>query len=344
MSNCSFVTKQNKPCKIKTKCTKSVNGTILCHIHKNYIKNQKPNDSNSVKVCSSMTKLGNRCTKKTSSVTGKCHLHCKEKVLEKKNEKDVQVKKVLEKTNDNKNVQVKKVLEKTNEKDVQPVKEINKETDCCYICLEETDKRLSCGHFIHNECLLDSIINANVKTDYRAFEHDGKYFTITKCLYCSQISIMKNIPITEKLENEYDIKKPNIKLDNNLICYYFNEIFISYDNFETRLHSNIIEEEFIREIKEFIFKKFTDIIFDDYIQQNNIKTTKKIKSKYSLINKKIILSDIKLTIKNSLYCVPLYNKIEKKLNIFLEILERVIKKLRETKDIQDDFLNLVNIF
>ena len=79
----------------------------------------------------------------------------------------------------------------------------------------------------------------------------------------------------------------------------FSEIFLKYDTYETkqelergstegfdRTTSSQTEEEFMVEIKELVFDKFSTLIFDNYIQQKN---KIKITSKYKKINKNQIM-------------------------------------------------------
>ena len=182
---------------------------------------------------------------------------------------------------------------------------INKNLDNCYVCLEETETKLSCGHFIHTNCMLN-ILQSNIRKKYKVFDESPSsqevsvnknktYFIITNCLYCKQISIIKNVEIPESFKlnkkDKYDIKKSNnvLKINNETLSYYFSEIFLKYDTYETKQElergstqgfdrptSSQTEEEFMVEIKELVVDNFSTLIFDNYIQQKNkIKITKK---------------------------------------------------------------------
>ena len=312
MSYCNFITKNNQPCKIKL--------------------SQKSNAHNDIKYC---------------------HIHSKNITNELKN-----------------------TCQNVSEQNISNVKsppinyKINKNLDNCYVCLEETETKLSCGHFIHTNCMLN-ILQSNIRKNYKVFEESPSsadvsrnknkfYFIITNCLYCKQISIIKNIEIPESFnlnkKDKYDIKKSNnvLKINNESLSYYFSEIFLKYDTYETKKelergstegfdHVTVsqTEEEFMVEIKELIFDNFSTIIFDNYIQQKN---QIKIRSKYKKINKKKIMKKINKIINQTLYSVFLFNKIKNKLEVFFRILENIIYKLIDMENVQDDVINLVNVF
>ena len=95
------------------------------------------------------------------------------------------------------------------------------------------------------------------------------------------------------------------------------------------------------EIKELVFDKFSTLIFDNYIQQKN---KIKITSKYKKINKNQIMRKINKIINQTLYSVFLFNKIKNKLEVFFRILENIICKLIDLENVQDDVINLINVF
>ena len=357
MSFCCALTKSKQPCKMRVSSnTQPHNGVRLCHIHIKITNNQIVSGVENVsqqliqyhvqgehniinnlfvntKRCSSKTKSGCRCTKKTSNESGVCHIHQK---LMKKNE-------VVEGT---------ETLEEISDKIFFMIKspsinyKIDRQKDNCFVCLEECEKKLSCGHFIHTHCLLDTL-QSNIKKNYRVFESNNKYFIITNCLYCKQISIVKNIQMTDKLQTmfitrkKYDPKRNKMRVNNNTISYYFNELFLSYDTYETKENYQQVEIEFMDDLKQLVFDNFATIVFDNYILQKNIC---KIPSKYETLNKDIILKNINNTIENTLYTKFLYNKIKNKLETFVSILENVVNKIIQTDNVQDDLLDLVNIF
>ena len=315
MSYCNFITKNNQPCKVKVSEKSFVcNGMKYCHIHSKKIPIQLNNSEDTVK---------DNFEKNISNLKSPCINY-----------------------------------------------KINKNLDNCYVCLEETETKLSCGHFIHTNCMLN-ILQSNIRKNYKVFEESPSsvdvsrnknkfYFIITNCLYCKQISIIKNIEIPESFnlnkKDKYDIKKSNnvLKINNESLSYYFSEIFLKYDTYETKKelercstegfdHVTVsqTEEEFMVEIKELIFDNFSTIIFDNYIQQKN---QIKIRSKYKKINKNKIMKKINKIINQTLYSVFLFNKIKNKLEVFFRILENIIYKLIDMENVQDDVTNLVNVF
>jgi len=352
MSFCCALTKSKKPCKMRiSENTELYNGLKLCYIHiKSYVNNELLLQNNienqqliqlqsteniivNTKRCISTTKSGYKCTKKTSHESGLCHLHQK---LTKKNN-------IVEGT---------ETLEDVSKKIIFMIKspsinyKIDRQKDNCYVCLEESEKRLSCGHFIHTNCLLDTL-QSNIKKNYRVFEYNNEYFIITNCLYCKQISIMKNVIMTDKLQalfitrKKYDPKRNKMRINNSTISYYFNELFLSYDTYETKENYKDIENEFMDDLKQLVFDNFATIVFDNYILQKNIL---KIPLKYERLNKDIIMKNINETIENTLYTKILYDKIKIKLSIFISILENVVNKIIQIDNVQDELLNLVNIF
>jgi hypothetical protein len=263
MSHCNFITKNNQPCKVKV--------------------SQKYNTHNDIKYC---------------------HIHSKKIPIKLNSCQDT--------------------FQDNSEQIISNIKsppinyKINKNLDNCYVCLEETETKLSCGHFIHTNCMLN-ILQSNIRKKYKVFDESPSvqevstnkknYFIITNCLYCKQISIIKNVEIPESFnlnkKDKYDIKKSNnvLKINNETLSYYFSEIFLKYDTYETKQElergstegfdrptSSQTEEEFMVEIKELVFDNFSTLIFDNYIQQKN---KIKITSKYKKINKNQIMKKIK---------------------------------------------------
>ena len=288
------------------------NGMRLCHIHSKNIENKKPTQilKNTVR-CISKTKSGSRCSKKTSNENQMCCIHQKTDNSHLKNE-EIQFNSPC-----------------INYK-------LNKKTDCCYICLEETENKLSCGHFVHNECLLDSL-QSSVKTEYKVFENKNKYFVITNCLYCKQYSILKNIPITDKFKL---YNKKNKKFDDSNVADYFINLFLQYDKPENKKINEKIEKQFEEDIKSMIFDKFSTIIFDNYIQQKNIS---KITSRYKKLNKKLIFENIK-NVSKITFAKELFKKYKCNIEKFLNLLETVNLKLLNKNNVQDEVINLINIF
>jgi hypothetical protein len=152
---------------------------------------------------------------------------------------------------------------------------------------------------------------------------------------------MKNIPMTEKLERKYDSKKNKMRINNITISHQFIELFLRYDNYETKKDLIQSEEEFLEDLRQLVFDNFATIVFDNYIQQKNIE---KIPFKYQKINKRIIIENINESVSNTLYTRFIYDKIKNKLELFFRILENVIEKLVDMDNVQDDLLNLVNVF
>ena len=143
-------------------------------------------------------------------------------------------------------------------------------------------------------------------------------------------------------------------MNNETLSYYFSEIFLKYDTYETKKelensstegfdgpNPNQLEEEFIGELKDLIFDNFSSIIFDNYIQ---LKNKRRITSKYKKINKNKIMKKINQTINQTLYSIFLFNKIKNKFEVFFRILENIICKLINMENVQDDVINLLNIF
>lgn len=333
--SCNHLTKNNQSCKIRVSEKSQLhNGMRLCHIHiKSVLKQENvqnsqviPYQDNTIlntKRCNSLTKTGKRCSKKTSCENGMCHIH--NKIAKKDN-----------------NINLNDVSEKIFFMIKSPA--INYKTekthDNCYVCLEETEKKSSCGHFIHTHCLLNTL-QSNIKKNYRVFEHNNEYFVISNCLYCKQISIMKNIPMTDKLQKKYDAKRNKMRINNTTVSYQFNELFLKYDTYETKEFFQQSETEFMEDLRQLIFDNFATIIFDNYILQKNIL---KIPMKYENINKNKIIENLNITISNTLYTKYLYDKIKSKLDTFFTILENVVNKIIQTDNVQDDILSLVNIF
>ena len=275
--------------------------------------------------CQSVTKNMEQCKVKVSEnskdYNGKriCHLHLKN----------------ILKNNDKQKEQI------SNENIKSPIinYKIDKKSDCCYICLEETENKLSCGHFIHNSCLLE-ILQSDVKKNYDIFEHKNNYFIITNCVYCKQVSIIKNVPITDLLLKKYNAKKDKIKINNEMISFHFGELFLKYDTYETKEKLQQIENDFMDDLKQIIFDNFSTIVFDNYIQQKHIN----LNLKYKKINKKIIMKKINNIITNALYSKYLFDKIQNKLELFFRMLENIILKMIQGNNVQDDLLNLINVF
>jgi len=363
MPNCSCLTAKLKPCKNRiSETSQPYNGSYMCfrHIKQNQRSqdntgvgrkfqqnNQEYYPENTIRCCVK-TKKGTRCSKKTKNESGMCFLHEKHK---KENINTEQTNKVSEKDNIHINFNICSPNIKF---------KINNEHDNCYICLEETQNKLSCGHFIHSECLLHTMQNSNLNRNgilmNKIFEHENKYFVVTTCLYCKQIAIVKNIQkpqcafINQYLKNScFSLKElrslkgnhrmKNIKLDDKYILECFNEIFQKYDIYDNNTEQNI--NEFIKDMKQLIFDKFSCIVFDNYIQQKSIC---KLPKKYGKIDKKRMIENIKEYINNTLYSKKLYKYIEIKLYNFFEILEDILSKINSKINIQDEYINLMNVF
>lgn len=321
MNHCNHLTKNNQPCKVKVSEKSFVcNGMKYCHIHSKTISKQPQNVQNDSEIL-------------------------------------------------------------LNAKSPPINYTLNKNSDSCYVCLEETETKLSCGHFIHTNCMLN-IFQSSIKKNYKVFEtsslnllQNEKNFIITNCLYCKQISVIKNVEIPENFflnnNNKYDFKKSNnflghtfLKINNETLSYYFNEIFLKYDTYETKQElensstTSQLEEEFLVELKQLIFDNFSNIIFDNYIQQSftknnqqqNIKNIKNIKSKYKKINKNKIIKKINNTMDQTLYSKLLFNKIKNngrmtdKIEVFFRVLENVINNFIKVENVQDDVITLLNVF
>lgn len=314
---CNSLTKNKKPCKIMVSEKSHIhNGMRFCHIHSKKIEIESveiksPKIIKNTVRCISNTKSNTRCTKKTSHESHLCNIHQKSSIILKDDD--------------------------CNFKSPCVNYKLNKKSDCCYICLEETETKLSCGHFIHNDCLLQSF-NSSVQTDCKIFENKNKYFVITNCLYCKQNSIMKDIPITEKFKKIYN-KKNKIKFDNSIISNYFINLFLNYDTIETENFFERTEKEFMEDLKFMIFDKFSIIIFDNYIQQKNLS---KMNTKYKKINKKLIFENIQNISMNN-YSEKLFKMNKLKIESFLNLLENIINKLINKDNVQDDIINLINI-
>lgn len=361
MYNCNSVTKNNQPCKVRVSVNSQLyNGMRLCHIHlKSYMNDTIIPIQSSVNTnqiiryipenilkntvrCNSKTKKGCRCSKRTSEDSRLCHIH--QKQLININRQSVNEPKPEDTENE---------IEYVSKSILSMIKSpcINyktyKKSDNCYICLEETESKLSCGHFIHTNCMLNTL-QSNIKKNYKVFEHKKNYFIITNCLYCKQISIMKKVPITEQLERKYDVKNSRsrfseckMKINNETVSYCFGELFLKYDNHETKEQLEKTEQEFMEEMKQLIFDNFATIVFDNYIQQKNIT---KIPLKYERIEKKIIMNNINNVINDTLYSRYLFDKIKNKMELFFRILENVVCKMIDSDNVQDDILSLVNVF
>jgi hypothetical protein len=152
---------------------------------------------------------------------------------------------------------------------------------------------------------------------------------------------MKNIPMTEKLQYKYDTKKNKMKINNITLSFYFTELFLRYDTYDTKQYQDTNEIEFMEELKQLIFDNFATIIFDNYIQQKNIN---KIPSRYERIQKRIIMDNIQNCVDNTIYTKSLFDKIKSKLELFFRIFENVIDKMIDCDNVQDDILSLVNVF
>ena len=367
MPNCSCLTAKLKPCKNRvSNSSEPYNGSYMCFRHIKQTQqreengninneNNSENYSNTSKRCCAKTKKGSRCTKKTKNESGMCFSH-------KKYEKNTQQRQCDE--------NIENVVFSPNIK-----YRINNEHDNCYICLEETHEKLSCGHFIHSNCLLHSMQNLNLNRNneqrHKIFEHKNKYFIVTNCLYCKQFSIIKNIKICEKdthcqyinrylnetsltLKNIFKgqsqlkghgFSKNNITFDDNSIAMCFNLLFQDYDTYENTRYINIENDKdmdnFVRDVKQLVFDNFSNIVFDNYIQQKSIS---KLPKKYGKINKHKIMEQIDNYIDDTLYSKKLYKSVKIKLYNFLEILEDIFYKINSKVNVQDEYLNLMNVF
>ena len=132
-----------------------------------------------------------------------------------------------------------------------------------------------------------------------------------------------------------------MRINNITISHQFIELFLRYDTYETKKDLIQSEEEFLEDLRQLVFDNFATIVFDNYIQQKNIE---KIPFKYQKINKRIIIENINESVSNTLYTKFIYDKIKNKLELFFRILENVIEKLVDMDNVQDDLLNLVNVF
>ena len=132
-----------------------------------------------------------------------------------------------------------------------------------------------------------------------------------------------------------------MRINNITISHQFIELFLRYDTYETKKDLIQSEEEFLEDLRQLVFDNFATIVFDNYIQQKNIE---KIPFKYQKINKRIIIENINESVSNTLYTRFIYDKIKNKLELFFRILENVIEKLVDMDNVQDDLLNLVNVF
>lgn len=362
MPNCSCLTAKFKPCKNRiSNSSEPYNGSYMCFRHiKQMQRKQEENESkyennkqdnsklfshNSTRCCSK-TKKGSRCVKKTKNESGMCVLH--EKSFLHKHHKIPQ----------------ENTFNFTNTVCSPDIRyKLNNKHDNCYICLEETYNKLSCGHFIHPDCLLYSIQNSNLnksneQNNNKIFEHENKYFITTNCLYCKQIAIVKNIQIVNNQfvnfylnEKSLSLKKlickNNIKIDNNYISMCFNTLFHSYDTYENRdTKKHKVLENLIKGIKQLIFDKFGNIVFDNYIQQKGLYLSKsfcKISKKYGKIDKNKIMEQIENYIETTLYSKNLYKLIKNKLYNFFEILEDIFYKINSNINVQDEYLILMNV-
>jgi hypothetical protein len=338
MPNCSCLTKKLKPCKNRvSQDSIPYNGSYMCFKHIQQIQNRENGENGengeSVKStrCLGKTKKGKRCVKKTKSYTGFCSTH-ENKIP---NKHTFNRERIINESIKSPNIKYK----------------INNNHDNCYICLDETTTKLSCGHFIHSKCLLETIKNTEINSNNNKsiiFEHENEYFIVTTCLYCKQISIIKNIK-DFKFKKRITLKnilKKNIKMDNKYISYRFNILFQLEppESIFTGIENNIIQEtnieEFTDKIKRTIFDMFGCIVFENYIQQKSIC---KIPKKYSKINKDKIIEEIKKNINNKI-SKKLYKHVNVKLYNFLEILEDIFNKINSETNIQDEYINLMNVF
>lgn len=378
--NCNSMTKNNLPCKMRVSNDSELfNGMRLCHIHLKSMKNQQQivtfninpdnihrdssditnrnqiNTNNTTLIntnntrlqtniprntvrCTSKTKAGCRCSKKTSDESHLCHIH----QTQIQSHKPININKQNNENNVNNENDVNVITSQLISLIKSPC--INYKTnikyDNCYVCLENSETKLSCGHFIHTNCMIETLLS-NLKKNYRVFEHKQQYFIITNCMYCKQIAIMKNIPMTEKLQYKYDTKKNKMKINNITLSFYFTELFLRYDTYDTKQYQDTNEIEFMEELKQLIFDNFATIVFDNYIQQKNIN---KIPSRYERIQKRIIMDNIQNCVDNTLYTKSLFDKIKSKLELFFRIFENVIDKMIDCDNVQDDILSLVNVF
>jgi hypothetical protein len=324
----------------------------------NEINNNQDNDesfSRNSTRCFSKTKKGSICVKKTKNESGMCFLHEKSFL------------------HDRYKIPQENSVNITNTVFSPNIKyKLNNEHDNCYICLEETHDKLSCGHFIHTQCLLHSIQNSNLnkftEQKHKIFEHENKYFIVTRCLYCKQFSIIKNIQKISLQQSEKNTHckfinrylndtclslkklmcKKHIKIDDNYISVCFNTLFQSYDTYENRdTERHIVVENFTKDIKQLIFDKFSNIVFDNYIQQKGIYHSKlfcKLPKKYAKIDKSKIIKQIENFIYSTLYSKKIYKLVKVKLYNFFEILEDIFYKINSNVNVQDEYLILMNVF
>lgn len=354
MPNCSCLTAKLKPCKNRiSNSSEPYNGSYMCFRHIKQMQKQEENEINNNQDnsesfsrnptrCCSKTKKGSRCVKKTKNESGMCFLHEKSFLHEHH--------KISQENN----------LKYTNTVCSPNIKyKLNNEHDNCYICLEETHNKLSCGHFIHPDCLLHSIQNSNLnkftEQKHKIFEHENKYFIATHCLYCKQFSIVKNIQTTNcQFVNTYlndkclTLKKLMckniIKIDNNYISVCFNTLFQTYDTYENRdVERYMVVENFTKDIKQLVFDKFGNIVFDNYIQQKGLYHSK-LPKKYGKIDKTKIIEKIENYIDTTLYSKKIYKLVKVKLYIFFEMLEDIFYKINSNANVQDEYLNLMNVF
>ena len=351
MPNCSCLTAKLKPCKNRISNTSEpYNGSYMCFRHIKQRQNELNNRENTnefsynLKRCCCKTKKGSRCVKKTKNESGMCFLH--EKSFSREHYKIPQ----------ENNVESTITICSPNIK-----YKLDNEHDNCYICLEDTHNKLSCGHFIHTECLFHSIQNSNLNKNtehkHKIFEHENKYFITTYCLYCKQFSIIKNIKTQCQFINRYlkdtcltlkKIYKNNIKIDNNYISVCFNTFFQLYDSYENKnIERYTVIENFTKDIKQLIFDKFSNIVFDNYIQQKGITMSKslcKFPKKYAKISKSEIIRQIENYINTTLYSKKIYENVKIKLYNFFEILEDIFHKINSNINVQDEYLVLMNVF
>lgn len=331
--SCQSLTKSNKPCKIIVSSkTESYNGKIFCHVHLKKEKNttdkltenkNEVQDNLQIKSirCNSVNKNGKRCLKYTTSETKTCSIH--QKSLNINNMKENKI----------------KLENKFEIKSPSIHYKINNHSDSCYVCLEETENKLSCGHFVHSKCLLELLnANLNLKIRYNYLEYDNKYFIITECQYCKQISIIKNIPNIFKLKKQ-NTRKNKIKVDDYSIFNEINNIFLN----NTSCIPYVVNEsdKILNELKEFIFDKISVLIFDNYLSiKNNKINTLKIRK----INSKSILNMLYKEILKNINIKYVYNNIRYKLETFVILLEKVVDKILKLENTQEDIVNLINIF
>jgi 5-bromo-4-chloroindolyl phosphate hydrolysis protein len=109
----------------------------------------------------------------------------------------------------------------------------------------------------------------------------------------------------------------------------------------------MVVENFTKDVKQLIFDKFSNIVFDNYIQQKGLylsKTLCKLPKKYSKIDKSKIIKQIENYIDSTLYSKKIYKLVKVKLYNFFEILEDIFYKINSNVNVQDEYLILMNVF